>query len=120
MHPHVNAVAGSSSTPRKSKQPFISADNRPGQYDGVFRVVLISTGSVASVKMPDIVRALSQVSFGVGFQHEDGLHHLLLMILSEGWRCCTASRSNPTIITFLFTREHRCVCPHVSDDSGAG
>ncbi|OCF40317.1 phosphopantothenoylcysteine decarboxylase [Kwoniella heveanensis CBS 569] len=56
----VNATAGSSRLPRKSARPFVSADHRPAAPDGVFRVVLITSGSVASIKAPDIVTALSR------------------------------------------------------------
>ncbi len=48
--------------PRKSGHPFVSANERPEKPDGVFRVVIISSGSVASVKIPEIVGALSKVS----------------------------------------------------------
>lgn len=47
---------------RKPRRPFVAADHKPAEYDGVFRVLLISSGSVASVKIPDIVGALSRVS----------------------------------------------------------
>ena len=55
---------GVSNLPRKPRHPFVSADNRPEpeHHDGVFRVVLITSGSVASIKMPDIVGTLSTVS----------------------------------------------------------
>lgn len=59
-----NAIAGPSrprTLPRKPKQPFVSADERPESHDGVFRVVLVSSGSVASVKVPEIVGALTKV-----------------------------------------------------------
>ncbi|WWC62173.1 uncharacterized protein I303_104766 [Kwoniella dejecticola CBS 10117] len=58
----MNAVAGPSRLPRKSAKPFVSSDNRPSESepDGIFRVVLITSGSVASIKAPDIAAALSQ------------------------------------------------------------
>lgn len=55
-----NATAGPS-RPRKPSHPFISANERPEGSDGRFRVVIISSGSVASVKIPDIVGALVKV-----------------------------------------------------------
>ncbi|WVQ99478.1 hypothetical protein IAU59_006613 [Kwoniella sp. CBS 9459] len=62
--PIANATAGpsrfSSTVPRKPARPFVSADHRPAAPDGVFRVVLITSGSVASIKAPDIVAALSR------------------------------------------------------------
>lgn len=71
-----NAEAGPSrlttamrTTPRprrtKARKPFISADHRlePGHYDGMFRVVLITSGSVASVKLPLIVGELCRVCY---------------------------------------------------------
>ncbi|WWC70181.1 uncharacterized protein I206_104130 [Kwoniella pini CBS 10737] len=54
-----NSVAGPSRLPRKSARPFVSSDNRPSEPDGIFRVVLITSGSVASIKAPDIATALS-------------------------------------------------------------
>ncbi|WWC89303.1 uncharacterized protein L201_004224 [Kwoniella dendrophila CBS 6074] len=57
---NANAVAGPSRLPRKSARPFVSSDNRPTEADGVFRVVLITSGSVASIRAPDIAAALSQ------------------------------------------------------------
>lgn len=48
------------STPTTTRKPFVSADYRPEQPDGRFRVVLVSTGSVASVKIPLIVEALKK------------------------------------------------------------
>jgi phosphopantothenoylcysteine decarboxylase len=58
---NANAMAGPSQ-PRKPRTPFVSAEHRPEHHDGRFRVVLITSGSVASVKMPDIVGALSRVN----------------------------------------------------------
>jgi hypothetical protein len=62
-HGRQNASAGLSRLPAKPERPFVSAEHRPDRKDGVFRVVLITSGSVASVKMPDIVGALSKVSY---------------------------------------------------------
>jgi hypothetical protein len=45
----------------KARKPFISADYKPVEYDGIFRVVVITSGSVASVKLPLIVGELSKV-----------------------------------------------------------
>lgn len=56
-----NAVAGPSRL-RKPRQPFVSADYKPVKPDGIFRVVIISSGSVASIKIPEIVGALSKVN----------------------------------------------------------
>ena len=69
-----NAEAGPSrpaamaTSPRRGKRtkapkPFVSADHRPepGDYDERFRVVIITSGSVASVKLPLIVGALCKV-----------------------------------------------------------
>ncbi|KAL1408696.1 hypothetical protein Q8F55_005509 [Vanrija albida] len=47
-------------TPAAARKPFASADHRPEHADGRFRVVLVSTGSVASVKIPLIVEALKK------------------------------------------------------------
>ncbi|KAK1924224.1 flavoprotein [Papiliotrema laurentii] len=44
----------------KPSIPFTSASDRPDKPDGIFRVVIVSTGSVASVKIPDIISALSK------------------------------------------------------------
>ncbi|WVW83934.1 hypothetical protein I302_105957 [Kwoniella bestiolae CBS 10118] len=61
MNTSTNATAGPSRIiPRKSARPFVSADSRPSEPDGIFRVVLITSGSVASIKAPDIAAALSQ------------------------------------------------------------
>lgn len=47
------------STPSSSSRPpFVSADHRPDQPDGKLRVVVITTGSVASIKLPNIVAEL--------------------------------------------------------------
>lgn len=46
--------------PRKPGHPFVSANERPEKPDGKFRVVFISSGSVASVKIPEIVGALCE------------------------------------------------------------
>lgn len=60
-----NAVAGPSRMTKrrriKASKPFVSARYKPDSYDGVFRVVLITSGSVASVKLPLIVGALCKV-----------------------------------------------------------
>jgi len=45
----------------KVTKPFISAEHKPVEYDGIFRVVMITSGSVASVKLPLIVGELSKV-----------------------------------------------------------
>jgi hypothetical protein len=45
----------------KARKPFVSADYKPVEYDGIFRVVIITSGSVASVKLPLIVGELSKV-----------------------------------------------------------
>jgi hypothetical protein len=68
----LNAVAGPSrpiiniNPPRgrriKAPKPFISAEHKPVKYDGIFRVIIITSGSVASVKLPLIVGELSKVS----------------------------------------------------------
>ncbi|WVF71395.1 hypothetical protein IAT40_006199 [Kwoniella sp. CBS 6097] len=55
-----NATAGPSRLPRKPTRPFVSANYRPMAPDGLFRVVLITSGSVASIRAPDIVAALSR------------------------------------------------------------
>lgn len=58
--------AGPSRLPRKPSRPFISAHHRPlGDHtttDNIFRVVLISSGSVASIKIPNIVEELVKVT----------------------------------------------------------
>ncbi|OXC65967.1 hypothetical protein AYX13_05165 [Cryptococcus neoformans] len=57
--------AGPSRLPRKPSRPFISAHHRPlGDHtttDNIFRVVLISSGSVASIKIPNIVEELVKI-----------------------------------------------------------
>lgn len=65
---HDSDVAGPSkpamNPPRrrtKAQKPFISADYKPVEYDGIFRVVIVTSGSVASVKLPLIVGELSKV-----------------------------------------------------------
>ena len=45
-----------------SSTPFVSAQHRPAVADGRFRVVLITSGSVASVKLPLIAAELIKVS----------------------------------------------------------
>jgi hypothetical protein len=45
----------------KARTPFISANYKPVEYDGIFKVVIITSGSVASVKLPLIVGELSKV-----------------------------------------------------------
>ncbi|BEI89909.1 uncharacterized protein CcaverHIS019_0212710 [Cutaneotrichosporon cavernicola] len=45
-------------TPSIRSRPFASDDHRPASPDGKLRVVLVTTGSVASIKMPLIVEAL--------------------------------------------------------------
>jgi len=50
----------------KARKPFISADYKPVEYDGIFRVVVITSGSVASVKLPLIVGELSKVCMHLG------------------------------------------------------
>ncbi|RSH77710.1 uncharacterized protein EHS24_003277 [Apiotrichum porosum] len=65
LHEHLHAAAAGSATPVqrppiKARRPFVSADNRPAKPDGKFRVVLVATGSVASVKVPDMVGSLSK------------------------------------------------------------
>lgn len=62
----MNAQAG----PSTSHSRFVSAQNRPEQPDGIFRVVIISSGSVASVKIPEIVGALAKVSLRKGHRTE--------------------------------------------------
>ncbi|ODN82093.1 hypothetical protein L202_02407 [Cryptococcus amylolentus CBS 6039] len=49
-------------TPHKPSRPFVSASYRPPEeaHDGLFRLVLITSGSVASIKVPDIVAALAK------------------------------------------------------------
>ncbi|GMK59105.1 hypothetical protein CspeluHIS016_0701200 [Cutaneotrichosporon spelunceum] len=46
------------SPPAIRRKPFVSDDHRPAIPDGKLRVVLVTTGSVASIKMPLIVEAL--------------------------------------------------------------
>ena len=61
--PHEAQIAGPSTVRQRyvPRRPFVSADHRPAEFDGIFRVVLISTGSVASVRVPNIVGELSKV-----------------------------------------------------------
>ncbi|KAK8864428.1 hypothetical protein IAR55_001676 [Kwoniella newhampshirensis] len=54
-----DAHAGPSCSRIKPRRPFVSAQHKPEDTsDGIFRVVLITSGSVASIKAPDIVGAL--------------------------------------------------------------
>ncbi|WVR07056.1 hypothetical protein IAU60_004095 [Kwoniella sp. DSM 27419] len=57
-----NATAGPS-RPSKPARPFVSADYRPATPDGRFRVVLVASGSVASIRVPDIAAALSRTGY---------------------------------------------------------
>jgi phosphopantothenoylcysteine decarboxylase len=52
------AAAGPS---RSHRPPWTAAAHRPTQPDGIFRVLLISSGSVASIKVPLMVAALQKV-----------------------------------------------------------
>lgn len=70
MHP-INAEAGPSHVHARSimvkpTKPFESSRYKPEIPDGIFRVVIISTGSVASIKIPEIVGALSKVGWEGG------------------------------------------------------
>jgi phosphopantothenoylcysteine decarboxylase len=62
-----NAIAGPSNpvirrrSRMKATKPFVSANHKPAGYDNIFRVVIITSGSVASVKLPLIVGELSKV-----------------------------------------------------------
>lgn len=49
---------------KKPLRPFISSHYHSAERvdDGIFRVVLITSGSVASIKAPDIVGALVKVN----------------------------------------------------------
>ncbi|GMK55114.1 hypothetical protein CspeluHIS016_0201700 [Cutaneotrichosporon spelunceum] len=44
--------------PIKARAPFRAGDNRPQEYDGKFRVVLVSSDSPASAVMPSLVGSL--------------------------------------------------------------
>lgn len=55
----------------KARTPFVSADYKPVEYDGIFRVVIITSGSVASVKLPLIVGELSKVCMHLREQPRD-------------------------------------------------
>ncbi|KAL1412251.1 hypothetical protein Q8F55_003262 [Vanrija albida] len=46
--------------PIKARPPFISAQHRPTEDDGLFHVVVLSSGARASAHVPDIVGALSK------------------------------------------------------------
>lgn len=46
-------------TPSIRSKPFAADDHLPAMPDGKLRVVLVSTGSVASIKMPNILEALA-------------------------------------------------------------
>lgn len=48
------------------KHVFIAAEHRPAAPDGKFRVVLVTSGSVASVKLPLIAAELIQVGQVLG------------------------------------------------------
>jgi hypothetical protein len=56
-------------TRSKAPKPFVSADYKsdPDEYDGVLRVVIITSGSVASVKLPLIVGELIKVCMHPSF-----------------------------------------------------
>jgi len=62
----------------------VSANERPETPDGVFRVVLISSGSVASVKIPDVVGALSKASLAAVIRVPK---HACLTCRTPGSRC---------------------------------
>ncbi|KAL7421291.1 hypothetical protein Q5752_004176 [Cryptotrichosporon argae] len=53
----MSASAGPS-RPLRPPKPFVCAAHRPAAPDGRFRVVVVSTGSVASVRVPEIVAGL--------------------------------------------------------------
>lgn len=67
-----NSTAGPSRGRTKASKPFVSADHKPESYDGVFRVVVITSGSVASVKLPLIVGALCKVGVDILPVRHDG------------------------------------------------
>ncbi|TXT07326.1 hypothetical protein VHUM_03046 [Vanrija humicola] len=46
--------------PIKAKPPFLSLQHRPKADDGLFHVLLVSSGSRASCQVPDIIGALSK------------------------------------------------------------
>lgn len=48
--------------PPQARRPFVADEHRPSVPDGKLRVVLISSGSVASIKIPNIVAALGSDS----------------------------------------------------------
>lgn len=66
IEPQSEPLVGTASASRRRSssrtlpygRPFVAADHRPTDADGRFRVVLISSGSVASVKIPNIVNKL--------------------------------------------------------------
>lgn len=47
--------------PIKARSPFLAAAHRPAEFDGKFRVLLMSTDSTASVNIPSLVGTLSKV-----------------------------------------------------------
>src|SRR5690348_3247603 len=56
------APAGAAAGPSRSRRPpWTAAAHRPAQPDGIFRVLLVSSGSVASIKVPLMVAALQKV-----------------------------------------------------------
>lgn len=57
--PKMASKAGKAkATPSVRSKPFAADDHRPAAPDGKLRVVLVTSGSVASIKMPLIVEAL--------------------------------------------------------------
>jgi phosphopantothenoylcysteine decarboxylase len=62
-----SATASNNDRPRrrrsriKPSKPFVSADYKPDEFDGIYRVIIITSGSVASVKLPLIVGELAKV-----------------------------------------------------------
>jgi phosphopantothenoylcysteine decarboxylase len=60
-----DAQADPSRTPRHPATPFVSADHKLSSTDGRFRVLIITSGSVASVKLPLMVAELIKVGAAV-------------------------------------------------------
>jgi len=110
------ARAGPSRIPRKITKPFVSQSHRPERNDGIFRVVLISTGSVASVRVPNIIGALSRVSFFPCTSNPrpiySGFSECEADIL-QGSKYRGPNRCYPTVIAFLLTRCRRHCCTGV-------
>jgi len=95
MAPNID-VEGDASMPQdngnrmKPATPFESARHRPEIPDGILRVVIISSGSVASIKIPEIVGALYKVRATRSVSHAPDVR-------TDAYRCRSSPRTLPDI-----------------------